>query len=263
MTTASRVPRRLSEFVPWLQSRVTLWAGGQSGPPDIGLSSDQVAALAVLTDDFVAKYNMAQALRGNARAATIEQNTALDAVRAMLGGDIEIIDGYAKATADPDVYARAQIPPPKDRTPRTEAPKPTNLEVRATTNGNIVLTFEANKGLGSVFIIQRRYKTIDGVVTQFKKMDTIAEKTWTDTNVPNGLLWIGYQVATRLTNNVLSDWSTEKAFNFGTIGNQNPSSVQGQQASAPSGPDGGQSLTIEDAQALKDAQTAKGAMKAS
>ncbi|MEQ8316261.1 MAG: hypothetical protein RIE77_10330 [Phycisphaerales bacterium] len=74
-----------------------------------------------------------------------------------------------------------------------------------------------------------------------------------------GLEWIAYQVATRLTTSVVSDWSDEKTFNFGTIGNQNPASTS---APTSSGPDGGETLTIEDAQQLKDAQTAKGADKA-
>lgn len=244
MPQTPRVPRRLDQFVPWLQNHVALWAG-QSVPPDIGLTADQVAALAALTDDFVAKYDAAQAARGVAKAATLEQNTALDAVRAMLGGSIEIIDGYAKTTSDPDVYARAQIAPPKPATPREAAPKPTNLALHATTNGNLVLTFEAAKGQGSLFIIQRRYQTLDGVVTNFQKMDTIAEKTWTDTNVPNGLIWIGYQVATKLTNGVVSDWSTQSTFNYGPVGGQS-----------------GQPIAFEDARALMDAQTAKGAKKA-
>ncbi|MFI4915262.1 MAG: hypothetical protein ACIAS6_01995, partial [Phycisphaerales bacterium JB060] len=146
-----------------------------------------------------------------------------------------------------------------------EAPIPTDLQLRSTTNGNLVLTFEANKGQGSLFVIQRRYKTLDGVVTGFQYMETTGEKTFTDTDVPGGIEWIAYQVATRLTNNVLSDWSDEKTFNFGTIGNQNPAPVQGQQASGDSGGgggDGGEGLTIEEAQQLKDAQTAKGADKA-
>lgn len=63
--------------------------------------------------------------------------------------------------------------------------------------------------------------------------------------MPGGVEWIGYQVATKLTNNVRSDWSDERVFNFGTIGGESAGET-------------GETLTIEDAQALRDAQTAKG-----
>ena len=103
----------------------------------------------------------------------------------------------AKKDGTNELYQLAQIEAPRPRTPRTEAPIPNNLELRSTTNGNLVLTYEANKGQGLVFVIQRRYETVDGVETNYQYQDTTAEKTWTDTDVPNGLRWIRYQVATR------------------------------------------------------------------
>ncbi|MEQ8843643.1 MAG: hypothetical protein RIB58_02220 [Phycisphaerales bacterium] len=247
MSQSTRVPRRLSQFVPWIISRVDLWNGGQSGPPDIGLSSQQLADLTALRDDFVQKYNDAQAARDLSKARTILQHEAYDELRAVLGGDIDIIDGYAKATGDAGVYARAQLPPPKDATPRETAPVPASLELRNTTNGNLVLSFEANKGQGATFLIQRRYKVIGSDATQYDLVASVAQKTWTDLNVPTGLEWIGYQVATRLTNGVTSDWSTQETFYFGPVSGE---------------ASGGQTVTIEDAQKLKDAQTAKGAEKA-
>jgi hypothetical protein len=243
MSQSTRVPRRLSQFVPWIISRVDLWNGGQSGPPDIGLSAQQLADLTALRDDFVQKYNDAQAARDLSKARTILQHEAYDALRAVLGGDIEIIDGYAKATNDIGVYARAQLPPPKDATPRETAPVPTNLEIDATSFGELVLTFEANKGQGSVFIIERQLRPIGQEPGPWAYVDTSSEKTWTDGNVPNGVASVRYRVRTKLTNGVLSDWSEDKGFFYGT--------GQG------SGP-----ISIEDAQKLKDAQTAKGAEKA-
>jgi len=260
MPQTPRVPRRLDQFVPWLQSRVTIWTGGQGGPPDIGLSAQQISDLALLKDDFVAKYNAAQSARSQAKAATLEQNLALDAVRAMLGGNIEIIDGYAKTTSDPGVYARAQIDPPKSASPREEAPVPTDLGIRATSFGDLVLTFDANKGQGSVFIIERQLRPIGGEPGAWTYADTSSEKTWTDTSVPNGIASVRYRVRTKLTNGVLSDWSEDKGFFYGTDGGVGGGAGGG----VASGVGGGESqpITIEDAQALKDAQTAKGADKA-
>ncbi|MEQ8845371.1 MAG: hypothetical protein RIB58_11010 [Phycisphaerales bacterium] len=244
-----RVPRAEAEFVDWLRDRVALWTGGQSGPPDIGLTAAQIATLSGLSATLDDKYQQLKDLKAQKKAARVEKDTALEAARAMLGGSIEIIDGYAKTTSDPDVYARAQIDPPRPRTPRSEAPVPTNLALRSTTNGRLVLSFDANKGLGSVFVIQRRIKPIGQNVGPFTYMDTTGQKSWTDEHVPGGIEWVGYQVATKLTNNVRSDWSDERVFNFGTIG--------GESAGA-----GGETITIDQAQKLKDAQTAKGKDKA-
>lgn len=229
MTTSTRVPRRLDQFVPWLQSHVTLWTG-QGTPPDIGLTTQQVADLSTLADDFVNKYDLAQSARADAKAATLEQNLALDAVRAMLGGDIEIIDGYAKTTGDPGVYARAQIDPPKPGTPRETAPIPTDLTIRAGSFGDLSLSFDASKGQGSVFIIERQLRPIGGEPEAWTYADTSSEKTWTDTSVPSGIASVRYRVRTKLTNGVLSDWSEDKGFFYGTDGG-----VGGGESSLPFG----------------------------
>ncbi|MEQ9097236.1 MAG: hypothetical protein RIE32_13355 [Phycisphaerales bacterium] len=247
MSQSTRVPRRLDQFVPWLISRVDLWNGGQAGPPDIGLSAQQLADLTALRDDFVQKYNDAKAARDSSKAKTVLQHEAYEALRSVLGGDIDIIDGYAKATGDMGVYARAQLDPPKDPTPRETAPVPEGLEIRASSFGDLVLTFEANKGQGSVFIIQRQLRAIGQEPGVWTYADTVSEKTWTDTSVPNGVASVRYRVRTKLTNGVLSDWSEDKGFFYGTGG---------------SGATSAAGVTIEDAQALKDAQTAKGAEKA-
>jgi hypothetical protein len=255
-----RLPQREEAFLTWSAQHLALWAG-QGIAPTIGMTPEQVAAAQLKLDAAEAARSSAIAARLASVTRTSEKDAIVGELRAVMGGLVGQVDGFARATEDESVYDKASIPKPKDPTPRTEAPMPTDLDIRSTTNGNLRLTFEASKGQGTVFVIQRRYKTVEGVVSNFQYADTTADKAWTDTSVPNGLEWIGYQVASRLTNNVLSDWSPMRLFNFGTAGNQNPA----QAATAQSGggePDGGQSVTIQDAQKLKDAQTAKGKDKA-
>ncbi|MFI4882066.1 MAG: hypothetical protein ACIAQU_05730 [Phycisphaerales bacterium JB064] len=235
---------------------------GQGVAPTIGMTPEQVAAAQIKLGEAETALGNAETVRTDSLNKTAIKDDKIASLRAVMGGLVTQIEGFAKATQDEGVYTTASIAKPKQRTPRTEAPVPANLTLRNTTNGNLVLSYEANKGQGSVFVIQRRYKTLAGVVSSFQYLDTTGEKTWTDTNVPGGLEWIAYQVATKLTNNVVSDWSDEKAFNFGTVGGEAPvqaAQTTGESASGGSGgPDGGESLTIEDAQALRDAQTAKG-----
>lgn len=254
-----RLPDNDEGLISWSTQHLAIWAG-QGTAPNIGVTSDQVAAAQLKLQAAQTALGDVAAVRTESLNKTAIKDDKVDSLRTVVGGLITQIEGFAKSTEDEGVYTLASIPKPKDRTPRTEAPMPTNLKLRNKTNGQLVLTFEANKGIGSVFVIQRRYKTLAGVVSSFQYQDTTGEKTWTDTNVPNGLEWIAYQVATKLTTNVVSDWSDEKAFNFGTIGGQNPASAQAATAESGEGgnPDGGESLTIEGAQELKDAQTAKG-----
>ncbi|MEO1278607.1 MAG: hypothetical protein AAFV77_06615 [Planctomycetota bacterium] len=244
----SRLPDREQEFLTWAAQHLTIWAGN-GVPASIGVTPEQVAEAQLKLDSAQASLDVAESVRLDSVTKTADKDLKVGDLRTTMGGLVTQIDGYAKATADESVYVKASIPEPKPKTPRTEAPVPAMLALRSTTNGSLVLTFEANKGQGSVFVIQRRYETVDGVVSGFQYQDTTGEKAWTDDNVPGGLKWIGYQVATRLTNNVLSDWSDEKQFNFGTIGGT---------ISGESPVDSGATLTIEDAQALQDAQTAKG-----
>ena len=249
--STERVPRTEAEFVPWLKDHVTIWQGGQSGPPDIGLTPAQITALAGLSTTLEQKYQQLKDLKSLKKAARVEKDTALAAARAMVGGDIEIIDGYAKTSGDPDVYARAQIDPPKTRSPREDAPIPAGIEVDATTDGALEVTFKATKGGGAVFIIERQLVASGGVTGPWQYATTSAEKRWLDADVPQGLDEVRYRIRTKLTNGVLSQWSSPVPFFFGT----GSSSASGSTTASAAEADG---LTIDDAQALRDAQTAKG-----
>ncbi|MEQ9097357.1 MAG: hypothetical protein RIE32_13965 [Phycisphaerales bacterium] len=257
MSTINRTKQGILDF---FNQRIAPWSNNAE---QLLLSTNDITTLTALLSDANTKFNEAQEGWNEYKAMVDAQDEALNALYDFGSLLVQQIRVNAKKDGTDELYQLAQIDPPRKATPRTEAPIPTNLALRSTTNGNLVLTYEANKGQGSVFVIQRRYKTLDGVVSSFQYMDTTGEKEWTDTDVPGGLEWIAYQVATKLTTNVVSDWSDEKTFNFGTIGNQNPqASGQASTTSEGGGGDGGEGLTIEDAQQLKDAQTAKGSEKA-
>lgn len=255
MSTIERTQQGTLDF---FNRRIDDWTANAE---QLQLSVDDLATLSSLLSAAQTNFDDAKEALDDAKAKVDLQDQAIDQLYAFGSLLVQQIRVAAKKEGTDTLYAVAKIDPPKKPTSRTDAPVPTNLTLRNTTNGNLVLSFEASKGQGSVFVIQRQYKAVGGQPTQYEYMDTTTEKTWTDTSVPNGLEWIGYQVATKLTNGVVSDWSDRKDFNFGGVGNQAPTTQA--QASAEGGePDGGETLTIEQAQALKDAQTAKGAEKA-
>lgn len=256
-TRMSRLPDTDQGLLNWTIQRLAVW-GGQGGPPNIGITVDQVTAAATKLALAQSALSEAEAIRQESLNQTAIKDQLLGDLRATIAGLVTQIEGFAKASGDMGVYTRASVPAPKPKTPRTEAPVPANLKIESTTNGGLRLSYEANKGQGSVFVVQRRVKALGEPAGEFQFMTTTAEKVWVDTGVPHGLEWVAYQVATKLTNGVLSDWSLAATFNFGSVTSvQKPS-----QAVRALGEGSGDGLTIDDAQALRDAQTAKGKGKA-
>lgn len=54
---ARRKPDTEAAFIAWSRSRVDQWLGGQGGPPDIGLSLDQINQADALVTDLENKHS--------------------------------------------------------------------------------------------------------------------------------------------------------------------------------------------------------------
>ena len=252
-----RIPNDEEGMMSWAAYHLSLWAG-QGVAPTIGMTPEQVAAAQIELDSASAALQAAETIRAQSLAKTADKDQKLDALRGTLGGLVTQVDGFAKATKDPSVYVKAEIPEPAPRTPRSEADTPTNLNTQSQTDGSVLVTFDATKGAGTVFLLQRQLVSEGGATGDWTDTATLSEKKYLDENVPSGLRLVNYRVRAQTTNGVLSPWSFPVPFYLGTGGGSSSmSSTASATATAPS-PDGGESLTIEDAQALKDAQTAKG-----
>ena len=112
------------------------------------------------------------------------------------------------------------------------------------------------QGAGTVFLLQRQIVAEGGTIGDWTELATLSEKRYLDEHVPTGIRQVNYRVRAQTTNGVLSPWSFPVPFYLGTGGGAGASAST--QAASSGGPDGGESITIEDAQQLKDAQTAKG-----
>lgn len=211
-----RKPQKEAEFIAWARARVDQWAGGQSGPPDIGLSAEQVASAVALVGDLETKHTDMVNKRTIAETSTGVKDTAYTNTEDFLSGLIDIIDGYAKSTKDPTVYALAGIPEPKKPASRTEAPVPIDLATRITSNGNVVFSFRVAAGGGAVFPVQRRTIALDGMTGPWEDLGLAAStKRYDDTAANTGVTAYIYRVATRLTTGVQSDWSEWSVASFG------------------------------------------------
>lgn len=263
-----RIPNDEAGMIAWAAYHLPIW-GANGVAPTIGMTPEQVAAAQLELDAVEAARATAVQIRAQSLAKTLDKDQKVDALRGTLGGLVTQVDGFAKSTKDQSVYVRAEIPEPAPRTPRSEADMPTNLATISQTDGSVLVTFDAVKGAGTVFLLQRQFVSEGGVIGDWTDTATLSEKKYLDENVPSGLRLVNYRVRAQTTNGVLSPWTFPVPFYLGTGGGAGASSASATAESQASttggggdGPDGGESLTIEDAQKLKDAQTAKGKDKA-
>lgn len=213
-----RFPKSEQAFITYANDRSDQWNGGQSGPPDIGLSATQLADTTLAVSEAQAAYSDMLVAHGAARDATQLKNVKLEALRTIFGADVDTIDAYAKATGDATIYALAGIPAPKDPSERTAPPAPTFGEVVQTGAGFIRGTFTVATGGGAQYQLQRRDTTLGSATGAWTVVGVLAEKTFEDQGVPVGLLKVEYRVRAQLSTGVASPWSNEVGFNFGSQG---------------------------------------------
>jgi hypothetical protein len=252
-----RIPNDEGGMMNWAAYHLALWAG-QGVAPTIGVTPEQVAAAQLELEAVETAVSAAATIRAQSLAKTQDKDQKIDALRKTLGGLVTQVEGFAKATKDQSVYVKAEIPEPAPKTPRSEAPAPTGLSTTSQTDGSVLVSFEANKGAGTVFLLQRQLLSEGGTLGDWADLATLSEKTYLDEHVPSGLRLVNYRVRAQTTNGVLSPWTFPVPFYLGTGGGSSSASTTATASASSPEPEGGQSVTIQDARALKDAQTAKG-----
>lgn len=218
-TSSRRFPTRQGDLIPWAQSRAQTWAGGQSGPPAIGLSQSQVAEFAAAVAAVEAARAAQISARAAARSASLQKELVLKNMVRLLGSSITTIDGFARNTDDPDVWARADIDPPKPPSPRAAPPQPTGLTLEVMTSGAARVRFKV-LAPGAVFEVQRNSTTLGGQESPWTTLGVVGEKFFDDESIPEGLRRVSYRVRAVLPNSKASPWSSPEPFNFGTAGSQ-------------------------------------------
>lgn len=185
------VPAGTPEKLAFFETRLPVWAADAEG---IGLSAAQIAELTALTVAARNAYNAAITARAAARAATQAQNDAIGAM-AGLGGDlVKTIRAFAQTTDDPAVFAAAQIPAPRPKTPLGPAPTPTNLTAELTNSGGIRLRWTASSRGRTGFVIERRLTRQGEIPGAWSLIGTSVAKSFTDNAVPTGLESAQYRV---------------------------------------------------------------------
>lgn len=222
-----RIPTDDATFIAWARQRANQWAGGQSGPPEIGLDPTEVASFEAKTAAAEAAYQAKIKAASDAKDATAAKNVTFAALRREASSDLARIDAFADTAGGPGVYPLAGIPEPKTPSERTAPDAPTDLRTTVETDGSIELTFKATTGGGATYLVQRRTTSIEGVESTYEFVGFADdEKRYTDNAVPDGIRSVGYRVAARLSSGPQSAWSVTRTVPFGSQNNSPVGSIQ-------------------------------------
>jgi hypothetical protein len=262
--TMSTIQQTQQGTLDFVSQRINLWTENAA---ELTLSLEDTTTLAALLSDAQTKFTDAKETWNEYKAKVDAQDEAIAALYEFASLLVQQIRVAAKKDGTDELYVLAQIDPPKKPASRTEAPIPTNLATTSTTTGDVVLRFEGSKAGGVLFELQRQLQPIGQQPGGWDTLATIAQKEYVDGAVPSGLAAVRYRVRTQLTTGILSQWSYPAPFYFGNGNQAATAQAAAPQAAADATPDagggeGGDGLTIDDAQQLKDAQTAKGKPKA-
>lgn len=186
------------------------------------LDVDEFEALLVAASQ--AREN-AQKTRLLAKARFVRQREAMANLRGRFASLMATIDGRAKREPRgrrAGVYAAAGIDPPDKGGPRPTPAMPAKLESKIVNNGQIRVTFEmADEGRGGLlYEVQRRLVPVEGgwgQASDWLPLDIVAEKRFTDDDVPTGLREVRYRVRAMRASGKKGDWSCDHAVWFGTL----------------------------------------------
>lgn len=191
----STVPRKLPEAIVWTTNRVPVWAqaGAAIGldPVKVGqLGAKASAAQAALTE-----YQEAEAIWLAKGQVYRELATSMrDDAAAM----VFQIRGTAKASANPGaVYAAAQIPAPAQPGPTPPPGTPTEFAIVLLQNGDLTIGFKCNNP-GNVAGVQYHVeRSVAGTQGPYAFLQTVGERRFTDTTIPQGSSAVHYRVTAR------------------------------------------------------------------
>jgi hypothetical protein len=214
-----RYPTKISEFVPWLSARASVW---KAAPATVGLSALQATAVDNASKALTAAFDAANKARQQSKNATVEQNDAMRDAMVQLQLDLRIIDAYAAASANPAaVYSAAEIDPPATPSPVPAPGAVSDITVGIDINtGATVLKWKGNNpgGSANVSYIVRRKLTPSA---EFAFIGTAGSsgpdaRTFTDSTLPQGVDSVTYLITA--TRGSSTGPSVQVQVRFGTIG---------------------------------------------
>ncbi len=173
------IPTNKAAAISFFQSHLAAW---QSDPAAIGLTAQQVADLAAATDAAGASLLAMHEAHNAAQSATAANDADIAAMRALGSGLIATIRAFARASNDPGVYADADIPAPRPRTPAPTPDAPTHVRGSINNRGAVELRWKGTLALHAFFEVYRKFEDQH----EWTLLASVGAKAFTDETIPPG-----------------------------------------------------------------------------
>lgn len=147
------VPKARDELLTFFQLRVEAWL---ADPASIGLEAQQAAEVAAALEALAEAEREAIDLKRRTMSAVARAAIRDEQLRRVGGAAINTIRAFARATDDPDVFARASLPSVRPRSPLPAPQAPVNVRPRLTSHGTVEVTWQASVAHGTTFLVYRR-----------------------------------------------------------------------------------------------------------
>lgn len=188
---AKVVPDTRQEMITWYAQRAASWAANAA---NIGLDTSQVTALATLINAAQTSSSAAAAARNASKNATINYHANTDILEEFGAGLVKTIKAYADATNSTTVYSLASIPPPAKPGPLGPPEMPSDVRASLNNNGQVEIKWNGSRAGGTSFRIERNIFPIGGTPSNWQLIDVVEERSYIDSNVPQGLAMALYRV---------------------------------------------------------------------
>lgn len=185
-------PQPKIDQIVWFENHILLW---EASPSSFGLTALQLNALQIATENARVAYDAAQNAKLSARTAVIAQDQQ---VRTMLGlgrDAVNVIKATIEQSNNPVLWGQAGLMPPD---PAGTAPAPTApfaLAAALDSTGSLTITWKARQPRGVTGVVYFLRRSIDG--GPFTLVDTVGEKTYTDSGVLSGTVTVEYIIQAR------------------------------------------------------------------
>jgi hypothetical protein len=187
----SVTPNQLLQRLEFYEQRVPVWVENAA---TIGLSIEQSGQAESLVQACRSAYDNALAKRIQAKAATVLQDEAFEAMDTFGAQMIKIIRAFGIATDDPAVFATALIPEPKKPSPIAPV-NPSNVTFNLDTNGELEVRWDGRTFAGTSYLVDRSTWDGAGQPTGFARIATVSERRFVDKTVPLGTVTATYRVS--------------------------------------------------------------------
>jgi hypothetical protein len=186
-----RVPRKLAEFVEFLDQKGPKW---KLRAEDIGLTPAQGSSAEATAAALRAQFDARVQAEEDLRIAVSKLTTGAVEARRLTGDLIRLIDGFAANSADPtEVYALAEIPAPLPPSPVGSPGLPEAFKVTLDQTGALNLSWKCPNPKGSTGVV---YEVMRGFSSSgpFSYLGVTATRKFSDTTVPSGSGVVAYQI---------------------------------------------------------------------